>query len=42
MSNNNTNNNINSITNNIKNNLINPQLYILFQKNSYSNKRNKK
>ena len=40
ISTNNTNNNINNITNNIKNNLINPQMYILSQKNSYSNKRN--
>ena len=38
--NNNTSSTKNNINNNIKNNLINQQMYILSQKNSYSNKRN--
>lgn len=36
----NSNNANNNINNNIKSNLINQQMYILSQKNSYSNKRN--
>ena len=38
--NNNVNNNMNNINNNINSNLINQQMYILSQKNSYTNKRN--